>query len=92
MKFTITLLLFIIQQIYLACPNISISSTSVSCYLGSDGSATITVSGPNGPFNATWSTGQVNSNIPNGTSVVANFLPAGIYNVYVVDQLGCSFL
>lgn len=90
MKFTTTILLFIIQQIYLACPNISISSTSVSCYLGSDGSATITVSGPNGPFNATWSTGQVNSNIPNGTSVVANFLPAGIYNVYVVDQLGCS--
>lgn len=90
MRFILTIILFVLPLVYLACPQITISSTSVSCFLASDGSATIIVSGQNGPFNATWSTGQVNSNIPNGSTVVANFLPAGIYNVYVVDQLGCS--
>lgn len=73
-----------------ACPTLTMSSTNVSCFMGSDGSATVTITGDNGPFNVTWSTSQTNPNISSGGSATANSLPAGIYNVYVVDQLGCT--
>jgi len=73
-----------------ACPTISITGNDVSCYLGTNGSSYITVTGPNAPFTATWSTGDVDVILSSGGSADAQFLPAGIYTVYVVDQLGCT--
>ena len=73
-----------------SCPSISISGTDVSCYLGSDGTATITITGDNGPFNVTWSNGQVNLNQIANNPIQNQGLTAGVYTVSVVDQLGCS--
>lgn len=73
-----------------ACPTISITGNEVSCYLGVDGSASIMVTGPNAPFTATWSTGEVDVVLSSGGTANVQFLPAGIYTVYVVDQLGCT--
>lgn len=72
-----------------ACPTINISSTDVNCYLGTNGSATATISGPDAPFTATWSTGQ-STTVANGGSTSISNLPAGVYTLYVVDQLGCT--
>lgn len=60
----------------------SISSTSVSCNGGSNGSANVIASGGTGPYNYTWTPGG--SNASNATS-----LPAGNYSVVVGDANGC---
>lgn len=72
-----------------ACPTINISSTDVNCYLGTNGTASATISGPDAPFTATWSTGQ-STTVANGGSTSISNLPAGVYTLYVLDQLGCT--
>lgn len=81
--------LFVLNWNFYSCPNINISSTNVNCYLGTNGSASATINGPDAPFTATWSTGQ-SSTVANGGSTSVSNLPAGVYTLYVVDQLGCT--
>ncbi|MFH1320191.1 MAG: gliding motility-associated C-terminal domain-containing protein [Bacteroidota bacterium] len=60
------------------------SSTDVSCYGGSDGSATLTASGGTSPYSYQW--GDVGAQ----TTATATGLPAGVYNVSLTDSNGCS--
>jgi len=54
----------------------------VSCYGGSDGSASISVSGGTAPYSYSW--------MPfGGTGAVASNLSAGIYTVSIEDAAGC---
>jgi len=65
-------------------PSLSLSTSSVDETSGCDGSATVTVTGGNGPFTYQW-------NDPNQqTSSTANNLCAGTYTVTVSDGSGCS--
>jgi len=77
----------------MACPTILLSATNVTCYGGFDGQVDINVSGPNGPFNISWSLGTLSgtfNNVPSGTTTQQGGLPSGVFSVYVVDQLGCT--
>lgn len=63
---------------------ISFSQTNVSCFGGSNGTATATVSGGTPPYSYSWS--------PSGGSTpIASGLSAGTYTVTVTDNLGCIF-
>ncbi|HRG01917.1 MAG TPA: gliding motility-associated C-terminal domain-containing protein [Bacteroidia bacterium] len=65
-----------------AGPVISISSqTNVSCFGGTNGIATTSVSGGVSPYIYSWSNGNVGPTAPN--------LSAQIYTVSVTDQAGC---
>jgi len=62
---------------------LNISSTSVSCYGLSDGSAQATLIGGSPPYTYSW--------LPTGgTASMASSLSAGTYTVNVTDSLGCS--
>lgn len=66
------------------CHTINLTGTNVSCFGGSNGTASVSISGGSGNFSITWS---------NGATGVYNIsgLPAGYYDVYVVDNTtGCS--
>jgi len=56
----------------------------VSCYGGSDGTATVTISGGTSPFTYSWNTSPVQ------TSATATQLKAGSYTVTVRDATGTS--
>ncbi|HHM21476.1 MAG TPA: T9SS type A sorting domain-containing protein, partial [Bacteroidetes bacterium] len=60
----------------------SVSAMSVSCYGGSDGSATAIPSGGMMPYSYAWSDGQ--------TTATATNLMAGSYSVTVSEAAGCS--
>jgi len=62
---------------------LSSSSTSVSCFGGSDGSATMTASGGTGGYTYSWSP-------IGGTAATATGLPAGTYTCNVLDANACS--
>ena len=65
-------------------PAISLSSqTNVSCFGGSDGTATTTVSGGASPFTYSWNT------VPSQATAAASGLPAGTYTVTLTDANGC---
>jgi gliding motility-associated-like protein len=67
----------------MACPNIIVSGTNVSCYGGSNGSAQVAVSGGSGNYTYSWSNG---ANVPS-----INGLSVGTYTVGVKDNVtGCS--
>lgn len=67
-------------------PTVSIfSSSNVSCYGGTDGSATVGVAGGSGPFTYNWAP-------YGGNGITANGLAAGTYTVTVVDNNGCQSL
>ncbi|MCX7728627.1 MAG: SprB repeat-containing protein [Bacteroidia bacterium] len=62
---------------------ITVNSSSVSCYGGSNGSATVNVSGGNPTYSYTW--------IPSGGNAnVTNNLSAGIYTVLISDITTCT--
>ena len=60
----------------------TLTSTSVSCNGGNDGSVTVVPNGGTGPYNIVWST--------NAGSTTVNNLVAGTYTVTVTDATGCS--
>jgi len=60
---------------------LSITGSDISCYGGSDGSVDLTVTGGTEPYNCTWSEGSVTTHVSD--------LPAGEYNVTVIDNNGC---
>ncbi len=70
------------QQVTVGLPTLQFSSTDVSCYGESNGSATVVVSGGTPPFTYTWSN--------NATGTTINNLPSGTYSVTVSDVTGCS--
>jgi gliding motility-associated-like protein len=77
---TATQLFFIVEP---AAITASINSLPVSCNGGSDGSATMNVSGGSPPFVFSW--------LPTGgNGSTANGLPAGTYTVLATDSSGCS--
>jgi len=57
--------------------------TNVSCFGGSDGTATVTPSGGTTPYSYVWS--PIGGNGP-----IANNLPIGSYTVNVTDNSGCT--
>ena len=63
--------------------NLSISKTNVSCNGGTNGSATVTVSGGSSPYSYNWLPNSANSN-------TINNLSAGNYTVTVSDANNCS--
>ena len=65
-----------------ACLNLIPSKTDVSCYGGSNGTATVTAGGGMPPYSYAWSSGQ-------GTATITG-RPAGTYTVTVTDAAGKS--
>ncbi len=65
-------------------PNVTITSTTnVSCYAGSDGSAVAVLSGGKAPFSYSW--------LPSGgTNLTASNLVAGSYTISLTDANGCT--
>lgn len=61
--------------------NITVTSTNVSCFGGSDGSAVAGFPGTP-PFTFQWSTGPTNT--------IVTGLAAGIYSVSITDSKGCT--
>lgn len=61
---------------------ISVTSTSVLCYGGDDGTAMVTVISGNGPFSYLWSNGGTTQSISN--------LPGGTYTVIVTGADDCT--
>ncbi len=60
----------------------SIAPVHVSCFNGSNGSATVTASSGTSPYSYSWTTGSTSATISN--------LPAGTYSATVEDANGCS--
>lgn len=61
----------------------TISSNSVSCFGGNNGSATATVNGTSGPYTYTWSPSG-------GSGPVATGLAAGTYSLSISDANNCT--
>ncbi|MFN5324935.1 MAG: PKD domain-containing protein [Bacteroidota bacterium] len=64
--------------------NASLSNTSVSCNGGTNGTATISVSGGTLPFSYSW------NSVPVQNTATATGLPAGNYSVTATDANGCT--
>jgi len=65
-------------------PSVTLTATNpVSCYNGTSGSATATLSGGTSPYTYVWSP-------PAGSTANATGLIAGIYSVTITDANGCS--
>lgn len=76
-----------------ACPSLTMSADNVSCYGGFDGVASIGVSGPNGPFSIIWSQGALTGTLTplnSGNTTTVSGLQAGVFSIYVTDQIGCT--
>lgn len=66
-------------------PSMSVTNvTPVSCFGGSNGTATVNVTMGTSPYTIVWGTN------PQQTGTTANNLPAGTYPVTATDQNGCS--
>ncbi|KAF5043662.1 hypothetical protein DSECCO2_499910 [anaerobic digester metagenome] len=62
---------------------VSISTVDVTCFGGSDGSVSLTVTGGAVPYSYAWNPAQANA--PG-----ANNLPAGTYTITITDAVGCD--
>jgi gliding motility-associated-like protein len=62
--------------------NINTGGTDVSCFGGSNGTASVSVTGNTGPYDYDWSNG--------GTTDIITGLPIGNYSVTVTDSYGCA--
>ncbi|HEU4719457.1 MAG TPA: T9SS type A sorting domain-containing protein, partial [Bacteroidia bacterium] len=60
---------------------VTTSQTNITCYAGSNGSASVTAGGGNGVYSYSWSSGDV--------TATASGLSAGTYTCTVTDGLGC---
>lgn len=63
--------------------SVSVVSQSITCYMGSDGSATVTAGGGTPPFTYSW-----NPNI--STSNIISNVPYNTYTCTIIDNNGCS--
>lgn len=77
----------LIEAITVSTPNQflvqGISATEVSCFNGTDGTATVMVSGGNGPYTYDWGPG-----FPDADQITS--LPAGMYEVTIADVDDCE--
>jgi gliding motility-associated-like protein len=72
------------------CHTLSISGTHNNCFGQNIGSVTVIINGGIGPFRVTWSNGTIINSTASSTHSISN-LPAGYYDVYVVDLTsGCA--
>ncbi|MEZ4920669.1 MAG: gliding motility-associated C-terminal domain-containing protein [Saprospiraceae bacterium] len=62
---------------------LSLSSTSVDCFGGSNGTVQVNASGGNSPYSYTWSNGSSAASVDN--------LTAGVYYLTVSDANGCTY-
>ncbi len=62
--------------------NVLMSSSNVSCFAGSDGTATANANGGTQPYSYLWSNGE--------TTATATNLQSGTYNVMVTTANGCT--
>ena len=60
----------------------SMSGTTISCYGGSDGEITVSVSGGSPPYSYMW--------LPSGSGPTISNLSAGSYTVLITDFNGCD--
>lgn len=67
---------------YSQCPKLTMSKVDVTCYGGSNGKATFSVSCPDGPCVTKWN--------HNGSSASTITVSAGTYVAYTVDKNGCT--
>jgi gliding motility-associated-like protein len=68
------------------CPTINTSvttQTNVSCFGGTDGSATVSASGGTAPYNYTWSPGTL-------SGATQSNLAAGTYSINITDAANCT--
>ncbi|MEW6772496.1 MAG: M43 family zinc metalloprotease, partial [Bacteroidota bacterium] len=71
------------QTIFISNPSATVTTTSVSCNGGSNGSATVNVSGGTPAYSYTW--------LPSGgNSAIASGLSAGNYTVNIKDANNCT--
>ena len=63
---------------------VSTSSTQVSCFGGSDGTATVSITGGSSPYTYAWNT------VPAKTTATASNLSIGTYTVTTTNSLGCT--
>ncbi len=63
---------------------VSFITTSVSCFGGSDGSVTVSVTGTTPPYLYSWNT------VPIQTAATATNLPLGTYSVTIKNGIGCT--
>lgn len=63
--------------------SVSVNSQSITCYMGNDGSATVTANGGTSPFTYSWNPNVSNSNI------ISN-VPYNTYTCTIIDNNGCS--
>ncbi len=61
----------------------TITTDNVNCFGGSDGSATVTMTGGSSPFTYAWSTTPVQ------TTTTASGLTTGSYTITIIDKYGC---
>lgn len=59
--------------------------TNVSCFGGTNGSSTVTVTGGHTPYTYTW------TSVPTQTTSTASGLGQGTYTVNVTDGIGCTY-
>lgn len=61
----------------------AVAATAVSCYGGSNGSSSLTVSGGMAPYTYLW------NSVPTKTTAIASNLSPGNYTVNITDNIGC---
>lgn len=62
----------------------TVSTTNISCFGDNTGEIVTTVTGGIGAYTIAWST------LPNETGTTVSNLPAGAYDIMVMDEAGCS--
>ncbi len=70
-------------------PTLNVSSTQVTTFGGSNGTATVTVTGGVAPYNYNWSNGVMQTAVTQNTSTITG-LTAGTYTVTVTNANGCE--
>jgi len=65
--------------------SLSLNTTNVSCFGGSDGTSTVTVTNGSPPFTYLW-----DANAGNQNTAIADSLSVGSYTVTVTDNNGCT--
>lgn len=69
----------------------NITFDNMTCAGANDGSVTISITGGTAPYTYSWSAIGGTVTTPNTTQTISN-LPAGVYEVTIIDNTGCDFV